>query len=131
MSNINTVKAIGAGERKLAEVADHIVGEDAGTLNKKDAATEATARVWEFVGGKDGAPAQTDKSGKNKTDFGRGFGSLVSAVKNRLTEKVDTDWLALAVQAASNAHVKGEFPIPAVVGAIIHAFESAAESEAA
>lgn len=107
--NVATVRAIGAGERKLGETADEIVA-----ANPDATREDATELVWAFVGGKDGAPAQMDRS-KQKTDFGRGFGSLVSAVRNRLTVKGDTDWLQLVRQAAANAVIKGEFDPEVVI----------------
>jgi hypothetical protein len=115
--NIATVKAIGAGERRLGETADMLVSEDSDTYtDKKAASAEATRRVWEYVGGQDGAPAQKDRN-KQPTDFGRGFGSLVSAVKNRLMSKTATDWLRLVEQAAKNATDKGGFSVEDILAA--------------
>ncbi len=107
--NIDVVKSIGAGERKLHETADALVAlanPKLGYTDKKVASAEATRLVWEYVGGKDGAPRQANPD-KSKTDFGRGFGSLVSAVKNRLVVKGGTDWLRLVEQAAKNAANNG------------------------
>jgi hypothetical protein len=112
--NIATVKAIGKGERVLSATADAIVGKDADTLDKKAARTEATRRVTEFVG--DAKDRQTNPD-KSKTDFGRGFGSLVSAVANRLTAKDATDWLRLVEQASRNATAKGKFSVEDILAA--------------
>lgn len=110
--NVATVRAIGAGERKLGETADAIVS------GNPDATREqATELVWAFVGGKETAPPQMDRS-KQKTDFGRGFGSLVSAVRARLTVKGDTDWMQLVRQAALNARNKGDFTVDSIVSAV-------------
>lgn len=129
-NNIAVVKSIGAGERKLHETADALVelaNPNLGYTDKKVASAEATRLVWEYVGGKDGAPRQANPD-KSKTDFGRGFGSLVSAVKNRLIVKGDTDWLRLVEQAAKNAHGHGH-SIEDIMLAAKRGMESAADPE--
>lgn len=128
MSNATIVRAIGAGERKLSDTADMLVTLASADLDyaaKGVAAGEATRVVREWLG--EEANERQANPDKSKTDFGRGFGSLVSAVKNRLTVKGETDWLALAVQAASNAHVKGEHSPEAIVTAITAALAALEE----
>lgn len=108
MSNAQIVRAIGAGERKLSEVADVLVthaNPNLGYGDKKIAAAESTRIVRAWLG--DDADQRQMNPDKSKTDFGRGFGSLVSAVKNRLVVKGETDWLRLVEQAAKNAANNG------------------------
>lgn len=87
--NVAVVRAIGAGERKLGESADAIAATapEGFDVSKRGAVADL---VFAWLGvDKDSAPKQMDAN-KNKTDFGRGFGSLVSAVKSRLKDDGET-----------------------------------------
>lgn len=127
--NVATVKAIGRGERLLGATADELVGPNFGSLaDKTAAAAEATRLVTEFVG--DTKEQQSKRVGGKsvKTDFGAGFGSLVSAVKGRLLSKGATDWLRLVEQATKNAHANGE-NVEDIMLAVKRGMESAADPE--
>lgn len=123
MSNATVVRAIGAGERKLGETADMLaeraVSEisDIDYFDSKSCAAAATATVRAWLG--DDADERQMNPDKSKTDFGRGFGSLVSAVKGRLKVAGATDWLRLVVQAADNAADKGGFSNEEIINAIM------------
>jgi hypothetical protein len=92
MSNIivtkATVSAIGAGERKLGESADAIVA--ATPLDFDHTVRGAVANLLrEHV--EDGQRTRGPAGGQVTTDYGRGFKSLESAVKNRLKARAETD----------------------------------------
>jgi hypothetical protein len=126
-SRIALVRAIGSGELKKAVAADEI----AATAPEGFDASQRGA-VAELVREWLGVTIETmpkQSKGQDKTPFGAGFGLLVSAVKSRLVEKGDTDWIRLAEQAAVNAHVKGEYDYATILGAVGRALEAAMTTE--